>query len=56
MWITNGKTWYSEDEYLKLKEKLKDLEEKYKYAVKQNNAVYKQYESVLAELNKVNPS
>lgn len=53
MWVTNGKTWYSEQEYQALQEKLKDLEEKYNYAVKQNNAVYKQYELALAELKKL---
>ena len=54
MWNNNGKTWYSEDEYQALQDKLKDMEAKYEFAIKQNNTVYKQYEAVLEQLKQLN--
>ena len=53
MWNKDGVIWWSDAEYQALQDKLKDLEDKYEFAVKQNNTVYLQYEKALAELKKL---
>lgn len=51
--IIDGVIWYSEKEINELKDKLKDMEAKYEYAKRQNNAVFMRYEAALNRLKEL---